>query len=168
MDMTKSTILEGNINDDLWPEMVLAMNYVKNSQLTKALPQNLSLYEAFTRDHPDISHLYILGSTVYVFLHAEERTLKLEKWAPRALKGTLVGYNDHTIYRVYIEEQNKVIRVKDLRIFEDYESKSATDIPDYDNGMPTFQGFIFNDNDDDKKGSLRNCDERRKVNTEKM
>ena len=154
MDMTRATILEGNIDDDLWPELVLAMTYVKNSRPTKAL-QNLSPYEALTQDHPDISHLRVLGSTVYVFLHEEERLLKSEKWAPRALKGTLVGYDGHTIYRVHIKEQNKVIRVKDLRIFEDYKSKIATDLPDYNNGTPTFQGFLLEDNDDDKEESLQ-------------
>lgn len=33
MDMTRATILEGNINDDLWPEVVLAMTHVKNIRL---------------------------------------------------------------------------------------------------------------------------------------
>ncbi len=47
MDITRATIFEGNIDDDLWPELVLAMTYVKNSQPTKAL-QNLSPYEALT------------------------------------------------------------------------------------------------------------------------
>ena len=122
MDMTRAIILEGNIEDDLWPELILAITYVKNSRPTKAL-QNLSPYEAITRNHPDISHLRVLGFTVYVFLHEEKQSLKLEKWAPKALKGTLVGYNGHTIYQVHIKEQNKVIKVKDLRIFEDYESK---------------------------------------------
>ena len=120
MDMTRATILEGNIDDELWPELVLAMTYVKNSRPTKAL-QNLSPHEALT-------HLRILGSIVYVFLHEEERSLKSEKWAPRALKGTLVGYDGHTIYRVHIKEQNKVIRVKDLRIFEDCESYRSAEL----------------------------------------
>lgn len=97
MDMTRATILEGNIDDDLWPELVLAMTYVKKNRPTRAL-QNLSPHEAYTHELPDLSHLRILGSTVYVFLHEEERTLKSEKWAPRALKGTLVGYDGHTIY----------------------------------------------------------------------
>ena len=35
----------------------------------------------------------------------------------------LVGYNKHTIYRVFIEKDQKVIRVKDLRIFEDARPK---------------------------------------------
>ena len=67
----------------------------------------------------------------------------------------MVGYDGHTIYRVHIKEQNKVIRVKDLWIFEDYESKIATDLPDYNNGTSTFQGFLLGDNDDDKEESLQ-------------
>lgn len=58
MDMTRATILEGNVDNDLWPELVLAITYVKNSWPTKAL-QNLSSYKALIRDHRDISHLQI-------------------------------------------------------------------------------------------------------------
>lgn len=125
------------------------MTYVKNNWPTKAL-QNLSPYEAHTHEPPDLSHLRVLGSTVYVFLHEEERTLKSEKWAPRALKGTLVGYDGHTIYRVHLKDQKKVIRLKDLCIFEDYESKTSTKLLDYSEGIPTFQGFLLADNDDEK------------------
>ena len=45
MDITRATILEENIDDDLWPELVLAMTYVKNNRLTRAV-QNLSPHEA--------------------------------------------------------------------------------------------------------------------------
>ena len=149
MDMTRATILEGNIDDDLWPELVLAMTYIKNSRPTKAL-DNLSPHEAHFHEQPSLTHLRILGSTVYVLLHKEERSMKSEKWAPRALKGTLVVYDGHTIYRVHIKEQNKVIRVKDLRIFEDYEAKKSTELPDYSNDLPTFQGFHYDDDDDEE------------------
>ena len=99
--------------------------------------ENLSPYKVHSQEPPNLSHLRILGSTVYVLLHEEERLMKSEKWAPRALKGVLVGYDGHTIYRVYIKDQKKVIRVKGLRIFEDYETKTSTDLPDYDE-RPTF------------------------------
>lgn len=104
-------------------------------------------YHAQQKSQPDIQHLRVLGSTVYVLLHDEERPLKSEKWDPRALRGTLVGYDGHTIYRVHIQEQNKVIRIKDLRIFEDHEIKTSTSLPDYENG-PTFQGSPLSDEDD--------------------
>ena len=77
--------------------------------------------------------------------------MKSEKWAPRALRGTLVGFDGHTIYRVHIKDQNRVIRVKDLRIFEDYESKGSTELPDYSESPSTFQGFLHTDNDDEEQ-----------------
>lgn len=61
-----------------------------------------------------------------------------------------MGYNGHTICRVYLKDQKKVIWEKDLHIFEDYGSKSSTKLPDYNEGTPTFQGFLFTDNDDEQ------------------
>lgn len=142
MDMTRATILEGNIDDELWPEIILAMTHIKNNRQTRALPSNTTPHEAQSQETANISHLRVLGSTVYVFLHEEERSRKSEKWAPRALKGTLVGYDGHTIYRMYIKDQNKVIQVKDLRIFEDFETKPSTDLSDYQD-KPTFKGFLL-------------------------
>ena len=78
MDMTRATILEGSLDDELWPEVVLAMTYVKNVRPTKALGGD-SPYHALQAIQPDIQHLRVLGSTVYVFLHEEERDLKSEK-----------------------------------------------------------------------------------------
>ena len=110
MDMTRATILEGNIDDELWPEIVLAMTYIKNNCPTKTLPSNSTPHKVQSQENTtDMSHLRVLDSTVYVFLHGDERSRKSEKWAPRALKGILVGYDGHTIHRVHIEDQNKVI-----------------------------------------------------------
>lgn len=78
MDMTRAKFLEGNLNDDLWPEVILTMTYVKNVRPTKAL-EGKHPYLAQNDDNPNIQHLRILSSTVYVFLHEEKRTLKSEK-----------------------------------------------------------------------------------------
>ena len=153
MDMTRATILEENIDDDLWPELILTMTYVKNNRPTRAI-QNLSSHEAYTHKLPNLFHLRILGSTVYVFLHKKEQTLKLEKWALRALKRTLVGYDGHTIYQVHLKDQKKFIWMKDLCIFEDYKSKFSTELPDYSKDTPTFQGFLLADNDDEQLEDL--------------
>ena len=72
------------------------MTHVKNCRPTRAL-QNLSPHKTHFQERPNLSHLQILDSTVYVLLHKEERSMKLEKWAARALKGVLVGYDGHTI-----------------------------------------------------------------------
>lgn len=71
MDMTRAIIFEGNINNNLWFELVLAMTYVKNSRPTKAM-QNLSPYKTLIQDYLNILHLWVLGFTVYVFLYKEK------------------------------------------------------------------------------------------------
>ena len=112
----------------------------------KALQNNLSLYKAYTYGLSNLSHLQIFGSTVYVFIYKEEQTLKPEKWSPTILKGTLVRYDGHTIYCVYLKDQKRVIRIKDLQIFEDYKNKLSTELPDYSDNTLIFQGFLFADN----------------------
>ncbi len=63
-----------------------------------------------------------------------------------------MGYNSHTIYRVYLKNQKKVIRVKNLHIFKDYATKSSTGLPDYSEDNPIFQGFLLADNDNEQDG----------------
>ncbi len=82
------------------------------------------------------------------------------------MKGVLRSYDDHTIYRVYIKSQKKVIRVKGLRIFEDCETKATTELPDYDESTPPFQGFLFEDNDEEETGLLSTCKSRKVKNAE--
>lgn len=53
MDMAQATILEDNLNDELWPEVILAMTYVKNVRSIKALGGNNS-YSAQNNINPDI------------------------------------------------------------------------------------------------------------------
>ena len=126
------------------------MTYIKNNRPTRTLPSNTTLNKAQSQEAADISNLRVLSSTVYVFLHEEERSQKSEKWAPKVLKGTLMGYDGHTIHRMYIKDQNKVIRVKDLRIFEDFEIKPSKDLLDYQK-KPTFKGFLLADGEKDSE-----------------
>lgn len=69
--MTKVILLEKNINNNLWPELILAIIYVENNWPIRAV-QNLSLHKAYTYKLLDLSHLQVLGSTIYIFLHKEE------------------------------------------------------------------------------------------------
>lgn len=61
----------------------------------------------------------------------------MAKWDAKALKKKLVGFDEHTIYRIYIENENKIIKVKDLQIFEDISTKAFLALPNFD-GKPTF------------------------------
>ncbi len=71
MDMRRATIVEGNIDDELWPEIILAMTYLKNNRPTRTLPSNTTLHKAQSQEAADISHFRVLGSKLYVFLYEE-------------------------------------------------------------------------------------------------
>lgn len=147
--MTRAIIYEENIEDNLWLELIFTMTFIKNNWSTRTL-QNLSRYKASTHKLLDLSHLQILRSTIYLFLHKEEQMLKSENWLLRALNSTLVGYNGHTIYRVYIKDQEKVIWVNYLCTFENYGNKSSTKLYYYNKGTLIFQGFLFTNNDNEQ------------------
>lgn len=57
---------------------------------------------------------------------------------------------------MHIKESNKIIGIKDLWIFENYESKTATNLPTDNENIPAFQRFFSGDeNDDDKEKSMQ-------------
>lgn len=158
MEMVRVTILEGGMDDTLWPEVVLVMTHIKNLRPTQALEGAISPIEKQADIPPSLQHLRVFGSTVYVFLHEEERTLKSAKWDARALKGKLVGFDGHTIYRVHVEEQGKVIRVKGLRIYEDTSAKQHSILPDFD-GKPTFDGVQLTDEEEHSSSRFVSSDD---------
>lgn len=57
---------------------------------------------------------------------------KKAKLAPKAQQSILVGCDGKTIYHVYFEKNNKVIKVKDLQIHKDATSKNSTDLSTYE------------------------------------
>lgn len=109
LDMTRVTILKRNIDNKLYPELMLAMTYVKNNWPIRALKNCISPHKAYTKKVSNLAYFWILGSTVYILIYKKERLMKSKKWAPKALKGVLVGYNSHIIYQIHIKDQNKLI-----------------------------------------------------------
>ncbi len=116
------------------------MTHVKNLRPIWALEKSISPIKKQDNSLPSLQHLRIIGSTIYVFFYKEERILKSAKWDVRTLKGKLVGFDGHTIYGVHVEEQNKVIKVKDLQIFEDTTAKKHSALPNFEE-KPTFGGI---------------------------
>ena len=77
------------------------MTHVKNIRPTSSF-KDKNLYKIHFNKTPELSHLQVLGSTVYVFIREEEQNLKSEKFEARALKGTFIEYDGHIIYKVFI------------------------------------------------------------------
>lgn len=70
--MTRAIVFKKNINNNFKPKLIFIMIDIKNSWLRKALLQNFSSYKVFIWDHLNISQLWVLGSTIYVFLYKEK------------------------------------------------------------------------------------------------
>lgn len=109
MEMMRVTIWERGIDDIFWPEIVLARTHIKNLRPIQVLENSINPIKMQNQVPPDLHHLCIFGINIYVFFHEEEQSLKSAKWEACALQGALVGFDGYIIYKVYIEDQNKVI-----------------------------------------------------------
>ncbi len=80
--MVRATIFEGGMDDPLGPKIVLAMIPIKNLLPTRAMKGFISPIEMQNQAIPDLHHLRILGSNVYVFLHEKKRSPQSIKPVP--------------------------------------------------------------------------------------
>ena len=70
--MIRVIILKKEIDNMLWPEIVLAMTHIKNLRPTQALERFISLIKMQNQVIPDLHHLRILSSNAYIFLYKKE------------------------------------------------------------------------------------------------
>ena len=84
----------------LWVEACNTMVYVQNRCPHRVLGMS-TLEEAFTGKKPDISHLKIFGSPVYIHVTKDAR----KNLEPTAEVGIFVGYTEtHHNYHVYFPD----------------------------------------------------------------
>jgi len=91
----------------LWAEAVGTFVYTKNGQPHSALSRK-TLYEAFHKTRPAISHLQPFGRECYLHILKAKRGAG-SKLLPRAQKGLFVGYTDvcHQ-YRIFPLKRNEL------------------------------------------------------------
>lgn len=63
---------------------------------------NLHLY--LLNKSPDINHLQVFRSIIYIFIYKEEENLKFEKFETQILKDSHIRYDEYTIYRLFIQD----------------------------------------------------------------
>jgi hypothetical protein len=100
------------------------MVYVTNRVTIRVL-NGKTLYQCFMDDVfgekqeyiPLVSYIRVIGCKTYVLIEKEKRII-LEKLAPCAEVGILVGFKGHYIYRVYIPLKCRVVRTSHCRFDE--------------------------------------------------
>ena len=65
---------------------------------------------------------------VYVFIHEKkiDQINKSVKFVSKIQKNMFVGYDETIIYKIFFEKNSKIVKIKNLRIFENSEHKNVT------------------------------------------
>ena len=104
-------------------ELVCTAARILNITPTKSIDWRTP-HEMVTGARPNLSRLHVIGSRGFVLNKHLPRGDKLED---RTFKGFLVGYDASNIYRVWLPNTNRVIRVRDVRFIDElYKDKPST------------------------------------------
>lgn len=163
----RCAFIHSDMPRNLWPELIVAQVHTTNRTATSAL-SGMTPYEEFCKGiaanqspgskeedpdlyRPDVSHLRVLGSKVWVHIHKERRVVGA-KFEPRGEVGVLVGYEGNRIYRVRVPDRRDIVRTASIRFDEnsdehvlDADPYGELDIPDHLNDTPN-QTANFNPN----------------------
>lgn len=112
MDIGRCLAREAKINNRYWPEIMKTVSYLKNRTIANT-SENKTPYEIFFGIKPNVKHLKIYGSKVFV---RTPEVLRKGKWDDKAKLGVLVGYTNNS-YRVLIN--NRVINARHVKVIED-------------------------------------------------
>ena len=88
MDIGRCLMREAKIHRRYWPEIMKTVAYLKNRTIANAA-ENKTPYEIFFGKKPNVNHLKIYGSRVFVRV---PEVLRKSKWDDKARLGAVVGY----------------------------------------------------------------------------
>ena len=122
--MSRTLLSKANLPENLWP---LAIDHA--IYLLQRLPKQKlgwkTLYEmiqSITKlaksTIPNLGHIKIFGCKAYRKIPSTQIP-RLEKMAPRADIGYLVGYDASNIFKIQIPEERSVVRARDVEFDED-------------------------------------------------
>lgn len=114
VEKARCLIFDAGLHKKFWAEAINTSVYLRNRSVVTGL-NNLTPYELWTGNKPDLSHIRIFGSKVMTLIPKEKRL----KWDKKAKELVLVGYADNIKgYRIYNPENNSIITSRDIIIME--------------------------------------------------
>ena len=132
VEAARCMLLQSGLPRSFWAEAVSTANYVRNRCTTKAIP-NGTPYERWTKQKPDIRHLYAFGEKVY----ALNKTPDKGKFDARGLPGTFLGYSDNSkALRIWLPEKGKIIVSRDTRFMNEFDPSDNPESGEFLNEEP--------------------------------
>lgn len=162
MDIGRCLMREAKIDRIYWPEIIKTVSYLKNRTLANTV-ENKTPYEIFFGEKPNVKHLKIYGSRVFVRI---PETLRKSKWDDKAKVGVLVGYNNNS-YRVLVN--GRIINARHVQVIEDKTNlvcleKIDNDFHDFDNNSLCESNPTDDKNSYYTQDSNEACDDNQNVN----
>ncbi|KAF7770864.1 hypothetical protein Agabi119p4_6838 [Agaricus bisporus var. burnettii] len=122
LDMARTLLSDSSLPQKYWADSVQTAVYLHNFIPPTRLPDQIPAEKWFGR-RQDVSHLRPFGSTCYAHVPVEASPDKL---SPRSVKLTLIGFFDHTGYKLLDRSTGKAFRSRDV-IFEESKPHYSTD-----------------------------------------
>ncbi|UYV76870.1 hypothetical protein LAZ67_14002267 [Cordylochernes scorpioides] len=113
VEMTRCFIIQANLPDPLWAELVYTSTYIRNR--CPRTNESRTPYEIFTGRKPTVSHLRIIGCKCF----AVDNRPRRGKFAPRSEEYRLIGYSPESkAYRLWKPGTGMMIKSRDVRFLE--------------------------------------------------
>jgi transposase InsO family protein len=122
--MTRTILSEANLPENLWPlaidHVIYLLQRLPKKKLGWKTPYEIiqSVTELAKSTIPNLGHIKTFGCKAYRKIPSTQ-ILRLEKMAPRAEIGYLVGYDASNIFKIWIPEEHSVVRARDVEFDED-------------------------------------------------
>jgi hypothetical protein len=122
LDMARSMLADTGLPQKYWADAVQTATYVRNLVPTSSDPNHIPA-ERWSQKWQDISHLRAFGCTCFAHVPVEVSPSKL---APRSVKLTMIGYFEHTGYKLLDKSTGKTFRSRDV-VFDEQPPHYSTD-----------------------------------------
>jgi len=125
--MMKTILLGLSLTHKFWSDALLHVVYLKNRLPHSSLPKNITPYQAWTNQRPDLSHIRTFGSLIYV-KKPGVKDGKLD--TSLVTKGIFLGFTPTVWNAIYYDSGTKETKtVRHYSIDEAHYSSSATKPP---------------------------------------
>ena len=103
--MFGSVLIDSKLSHKFWAEALSIATYLRNQNPTKAI-EGMTLHEAWTKEKPQVGHLYVFCCDAYAHIPKDER----QKLDAKKRKWIFLGYGQQTYrYRFYGPDRDKAL-----------------------------------------------------------
>lgn len=140
MNRVRAALIAADLPEHLWPYAVKYMVRLHNFSVTNGTNGDATPHEIwhselqYPNPVPNVALTQAFGQPGYVHIPTAKR-IKGQKFAPRAVRGHLVGMIGESIYQMWLPDEDKVITTSSVKF--DKHGEKAPPPPDVEDSPPS-------------------------------